>query len=349
MEVNGSWVGWGLGDDSKVDFTVQKAKAYMRAMYRSYAGDLADTNLFDQQMQDAVTEMQNRLAASGALVWGQFILGVLDLPTEYAMGFKSKPLPIMFTVEGHSSNMFSGPVADTGTQMEAEGRAHHQPIGYNNGTIPFDNASGVNELARLVGSSVMDNGIPFADDTGWVLGGYSQGMIVLFDFCNQFLQDGQPLAHRRSTLKGILAYGNPCRKLNSVASWAVPWITKQGTHGLDPYKRFGLSGCFDADALNIPMVDVYREGDIFAENTDDQDGAIKSAVYEAVARSDWTSNPYSIIANVAALFSTPFQEVWGIAQAIFSGIGFLADNPNPHYAPYDTSGGIAWTRGLLAA
>ena len=98
MQINGIWVGWGLGDESLKDVTVREAKRYMRVMYASYCSGLEDTNLFDQQMYDAVVEMQKRLVASGKLQWDHFMLGVLDLPTEYAMGFKKKPLPVGISV-----------------------------------------------------------------------------------------------------------------------------------------------------------------------------------------------------------------------------------------------------------
>ena len=331
MILNGVWVGWGLGDNSKTDMTVKNAKAYMRKMYASYAGGLADTNLFDQAMQDAVKTMQGRLAASGKLVPGGFILGVLDLPTEYAMGFKKKALPWYVSVEGHSSNMFIGPVADTGTQLQGEGRVYHQPTGYDNGAIPFDNNDGVNALAANVANCPVDVDL--------YIGGYSQGMIVVFDYLNKY---GIPV-----NLKGVLMYGNPCRKLNKCAQWALAWITKTDTHGLDPLKRFGLPGCVDLDAAGIPNEDVYREGDIFAENGDDKTSEIKAAVYQAIARGDIFSNPYSIAAEIADLFSVPVEEVIGIVMAIVSGIEFLATSTNPHYAPYDITGGVNWLRNLL--
>ena len=88
MRINGVWVGWGLGDNSTGDFTVQRAKAFMRNKFGSYAGHLADTNLFDQQMFDAMVEMQNRYVASGQLAIGKFIRGALDLETQYVMGFR---------------------------------------------------------------------------------------------------------------------------------------------------------------------------------------------------------------------------------------------------------------------
>lgn len=260
-------------------------------------------------------------------------------------GIVPPPMPIMFTVEGHMSDMFAGPVADTAAQLEAEGVCVHQPIGYNNGAIPFDNKSGIDELARLVGSTVMDNGTPFAPGTPWALGVYSQGAIVGSYFYFNYLQADQALNWRLPDLVGVLAYGNPCRQTDSVAPWAMPWTTKSGTHGLDPYKRFGLSGFPDKPDN---WQDVYREGDIFAENTDDKAGEVKAAVYEAIM-GDVFSNPYSLAAQIGDLFSTPTTEVMGIIMAIISGIGFLAGNPNPHYASYDISGGVNWMRKQLTA
>ncbi len=252
--------------------------------------------------------------------------------------------PIMFTVEGHVSDMFSGPVADTATTLEAEGICHHQPIGYNNGALPFDNDSGVDELARLLGATQMDNGVPFPERTPWSLGIYSQGAIVGSYFYFRFLQPGQPLAWRARDLKGVLAYANPCRQSDSIASWARSWVTATGTHGLDPNQRFGLPG-FPTKPDN--WVDVYREGDIFAENSDDQSSAVKAAVYEAVMN-DWTSNPFSLAGQIAVTLHAPFNEVFAVIEAITSGAVFLASNPNPHYAPFELEGGKDWMRAQLA-
>lgn len=83
----------------------------------------------------AVKEMQRRLFLPQT--------GVFDATTAHLAGYTVPPvaLPIMFTIEGHTSDMFAGPVADTGSRLEAEGICHHQPIGYNNGALPFDNQS----------------------------------------------------------------------------------------------------------------------------------------------------------------------------------------------------------------
>lgn len=259
---------------------------------------------------------------------------------------KPKVLPVMFTVEGHLSNMFAGPVADTATQLEREGVCRHQPIGYNNGALPFDNASGTRELARLVGLTKLDNGTPFPAGTPWSIGCYSQGDITAFDFYVSYLLPGQSLAWRLKDLRGVLAYGGPCRATDSIAPWARSWAPKTGTHGLDPYRRFGAKG-FPAKPDN--WVDVYRAGDIFAENGDDKASAVKAAVYQAVARGDVFSNPYSLAVQIADLFLVPFDQVLAMVMAIISGIGFLADgNGAPHYAPYDITGGVDWMRRCLS-
>lgn len=340
MKINNQWVGFGLGD---ADPKVTDLKAFMRRKFASYAGDLADTDVYDQQMVDAVSEMQAR--------YGLPVTGIINYATQVRMGFLAPapdPVrPIAFTVEGHLSDMWRGPVADTATQLEAEGLCWHQPIGYNNGVIPFDNDSGVRELARLVGATVLDNGRAFPAGTPWALAGFSQGAIVTFDFYTKFLQPGQPLEWRAKDLVGVLQYGPPCRQQGSVAPWAMPWVTKLDTRGLDPYRRFGLPGLPAGPAH--PWADVYRGGDIFAECDDSKAGEVKAAVYQAVARGDLFSDPYSLAAQIADLFTVSFDEVIGIVMAIVSGVGFLAQHPNPHYDPYDLSGGINWLRQQLTA
>ncbi|WP_155929969.1 peptidoglycan-binding domain-containing protein [Mycolicibacterium sp. CBMA 234] len=311
-------------------------QAWFQRMYHAYAP--TKDGVYGDGDVAAVNEMQRRLGLPQT--------GVFDDTTAQAAHYDPPPpnlLPIMFTVEGHLSNMFSGPVADTATALESEGICHHQPIGYDNGALPFDNDSGVNELARLVGTAQMDNGVPFPEGTPWSLGIYSQGAIVGSYFYFRYLQPGQPLAWRTPDLKGVLAYANPCRQTDSIASWAEPWVSATGTHGLDPNQRFGLPG-FPAKPDN--WVDVYRGGDIFAENGDDQASAVRAAVYEAVMN-DWTSDPFSLAGQIAATFHAPFQEVLAVIEAIISGAVFLASNPNPHYAPFELTGGEDWMRGRL--
>jgi hypothetical protein len=267
-------------------------------------------------------------------------------------------LPLFFTVEGHSSDMFSGPVADTATRLESEGRCHHIPVDYDNGAMPFDNASGVTQLARGVGLTVQDNGVPFSPGTPWILGTFSQGGIVGYDFWERHMMPGCDLAWRAIDCLGILAYGDPCRATNSCAPWSVAQgSASDGTHGLDPLKRWDLPGCAQRPAN---FMDVWRHGDIFAQNTDDLQGKLKASIYQAVARGDIVNFGGGsadlaaiLVGQLVGVGSANFLELLpfaiGVIEAIISGVVFLADAPNPHYSPYPIDGGLSWCRGLLQA
>ncbi|CQD15638.1 bacteriophage protein [Mycolicibacterium conceptionense] len=312
-------------------------------LYTRLLGELPqDTDEFGPRAKSWQEEYERRTT--------QVVDGVVSDDDLRALGvpIPSVPvLPVMFTVEGHLSNMFAGPVADTATQLEAEGVCVHQPTGYNNGAIPFDNKDGVRALAENVGATVLPSGKPFPAGTPWSMGIFSQGGIIGFDFYVDYLMPGKPLNWRLNDLRAVLAYGPPCRGTDSIAPWAESWIKTKGTHGLDPYRRFGINGYPEKPDY---WVDVYREGDIFAQNGDDKASKIKAAVYQAIARGDVFSNPYSLAMEIAGLFLVPVEEVIGIVLAIVSGVGFLATgNDNPHYSPYDISGGKAWMRQKLTA
>lgn len=257
--------------------------------------------------------------------------------------------PIGFSAEGHMSNMFFGPAADTATQLESEGLCYHKPLSYNSNALPFDNDSLVNELVNQLSRTLIEGppGVlwPFPAGTSFFLDLYSQGAIGGSYFYFDYLAPGKPLNWRLKDMRGVLAYGNPCRQKDSIAPWALPLIKKAGTHGLDPTRRFGMDG-FPVKPDN--WMDVYREGDIFAENGDDKASEMKAAIYEAVM-GNFFSSPVSLAWQIAGVFKEPISSVIGIVMAIVSGISFLADNPNPHYAPYELQGGIDWMRGRLTS
>lgn len=347
-----SWDGWGPGMSGPV---IAAVKRELKRRF-SYGAALDDSEDWTDELTTALTKYQGIVHAEvlsgkrqppdvrtdGRIDWGtQVQLDLIDW---------TPPAPeraLMFTVEGHLSDMWRGPVADTATILENEGHCWHQPIGYNNGAIPFDNDSIVRELARLVGATTLDNGRAFPAGTPWSAGAFSQGYIGWFDFYCRYLQPGQPLDWRAKDLVGFLGYGGPNRQDGSVAPWALQWVKNPNSHGLDPYRRFGLPGLPARPAH--PWMDVWREGDIFAQNGNDKASAIKAAVYQAVARGDLFSDPYSLAAQIADLFSVGFDQVLGIVMAIVSGVTFLAQHPNPHYDPYDIAGGINWMRDRLTA
>ena len=255
-DASGKWVGWGLGD---VDPKVTAIQKFLASHFKSYAGNLVATGTYDQATADAVSEMQRR--------YGLPVTGIFDYASQVKSHFitpaPAAPHALFFSVEGHMSDMWHGPVADTGTILEQEGRVRHQPIGYQNGSIPFDNASGTNELARLVGATTLDSGVPFPKGTPWILAGFSQGGIVITEFYLNHLLPGCDLDWRLPDLRGVLAYGNPCRTTGSVAPWSRAQAGPAANAGIDPLVRFGLPG-YPARPDN--WMDVYRKGDIFADN-----------------------------------------------------------------------------------
>jgi hypothetical protein len=183
-DANGQWIGLGVGDvDSPATkgnapngdaITLLTGKLHDKYQWARDLGVVQKPN-YDLVVAQAVEQFCQRTGLP--IIRDPSGYAVANLASRQRLGSYPPPapiLPIMFTVEGHSSNMFFGPVADTATQLESEGHCRHQPIGYNNGPIPFDNSSGENELARLVGATVMDNGVPFPAGTKWVLGVFSQ-------------------------------------------------------------------------------------------------------------------------------------------------------------------------------
>lgn len=336
---DGKWQGWGIGD---VDPKVAAIQKFLAGKFASYAGHLVPTGTYDQATADVVAEMQRRYDLP--------VTGIFDWASQVKSGFyKPAPaappiLPLFFTVEGHLSDMWHGPVADTATTLEKEGRVIHRPTGYNNGAIPFDNLSGENQLARRVGQTVQDDGVQFPAGTPFVIGGFSQGMIIVTDFLINHLISGD-LAWRAKDCLGVLAYGDPSRSKGSVAPWSRGQAGPAANAGMEPIARLDLLGI----TAPFPIMDVYRKGDIFADNEPGIEGQIKSAVYLAVARGDLFSDPFSVSAQIAAAFTVPVDYVMGAFWAIVSGVGFLAAQPSPHYSPFDLTGGINWVRDLLTA
>jgi hypothetical protein len=108
MRIGGQWVGLGPGDSSA---EVQKIKAYMRGKFRSYAGGLADTPVYDAEMAATVAEMQRRYKLTPT--------GIVDTETKYRMGYLNKRA-VLFTVCGSGVPWWIGPDADTARAVEAQ-------------------------------------------------------------------------------------------------------------------------------------------------------------------------------------------------------------------------------------
>jgi hypothetical protein len=324
MKVAGQWVGLGLNDSSD---EVRKIKAYMRKKF-SYAVNLSDTTLFDQATAIAVAEMQRRYNAAGKLATGSYTPGIINVETKYVMGYAVRPVkpkPIVITVEGHMSNMWFGPCAFIGSQLEQEGLCHHQPVAYDRTSLPFNNKSGVDEVVRLLSQDRLGpNGDwPFPPDLDWYLLGFSQGAIITGKVWLDKLRPAKPrtlLAARRDHLQRAIAFGDPYREKDVCAEW-VPDPPRPGTKGI-------------SDRLmdnTPPWWKVHsRHGDLYSENPDNEDGLNRTAIYKIAAENSWTGGPASILNRIGVdLLQDPVDGVYDIAKSIIGGIMFLG-NMQPH-------------------
>ena len=315
MRVAGAWIGLGLGD---VSDEVRAIKNFLRRKF-SYARDLDDSRVYDGHLVTVVADMQARYAAQGKI--GAHVPGVINAETKYAMGYlprPSKPKPVVFTVEGHLASMWNGPAADVGRAAELEGVARWQPVGYDNVSLPFRNWTGVSELRRLLADRTL-----LPPGTPWAMCIYSQGAII---GSTVWLQDIAPptgsLHWRLKDWRATIAYGNPYREVDIVA----PWIAdppRPGTHGISPTRMTNTPAAWQ---------EVARRGDIYAENTPDDAGEHKSAIYLAV-QNQWSGHPDSVLSQLIEISQRPVPEMLAVIKAVTSGAMFLGD-ASPH-AGYD--------------
>lgn len=335
MKIDGVYVGLGVGDVSP---EVRAIKAFMRRKF-SYAKLLPDTDEFDAGTAVVVADMQTRYAASGVLRPGQYTAGIVNYATKIAMGYTVVPaakVPVMFTVEGHLSDMFIGPCAETARVLEHEGHCRWQPVGYDNVSLPFNDSSGINELDRLFSDHPA-----FPLGTPWSASCFSQGALVFCQFFLDQVQNPNGRHHNRfATWRGTLAHGNPMREKDVNASW-VPDGPKPGTQGI--YDRH-MTGTGVGGVLEPRWREVNRTGDLYAENPDNNAGKDRTAVCLAIVDGQ-LFGAGSLAERLWALATDLGDEVWALAQAIIGGVRFLIDM-SPHGA-YDLGPGIDWMRGQL--
>lgn len=336
MYVAGQYVGLGEGDVSDevakiTDFIIRKWDRFDHVL-------IPGNRFYTSQLKLVVAELQGIYKANGTLK-EPHIPGVVNLATKYALGYLKREviLPLYFSAEGHMSDMWVGPVAWVGEVLRSEGRALHFPTFYRNNAIPFQTQTGVVEMARRVGSTVQDNGIKFPAGTPFMLGGFSEGAMLVFEFYHQYLAPGRPLNWRLKDLRGVISVGSPHREKGVVASW-VP----------DPpaADRQGLS---DVRMVNTPSwwAEIARKGDLYSDNQSSGDRALfKTMCYKIIAKGQFSGGSAGFLARVIDLLN-PTDDLIPVALAIFDGMRFIA-NQSPHMA-HDMRPAVQFLRERLAA
>lgn len=329
-DANGTWIGWGPGD---FDPKVGEIKAFLIRKFtwvRNFQPPLnpADFN-YDENLTVIVGQMQGN--------YGIPVTGIMNYATQVKCGFYKPPAPagpehrpVFFTVEGHLSNMFIGPCAFIAQDLENERLVWHQPVGYDNHRLPFNNESGVQSLRTLMAAHVLPNGRPFPPGTPWGLSIFSQGAIVGCQFMMRYvLPEGAELHWRLKDFVGCVAYGNPYRAKNVIAGW-VPDPPKRDTQGIAE-EHLNPSDYRLPDGRSLAEVwrEHSRKGDMYAEVTDDEVGHNMVAVYRIVSNNSWIGGPTAMFGRVMDVVGNPFDGFMDIAWAIIKGVMFLA-KMGPH-------------------
>ena len=329
MRIDGVYVGLGEGDSSD---EIAKIKVHLRRKYTPARLTLDEGPVFTPELTVEVKRCQEIFKNEGRMRPEEIIPGVINVAFKYACGYLKKEvlLPLHFSVEGHASNMWVGPAAWVGEVLRAEGRAIHFPTDYNRHAIPFDNASGVRELARRIGSTVIhDPGMPepvkFPEGTPWTASCFSQGAMIWFDFYRQYLMPGKPLHWRLKDLRGVVSCGSPVREKGVVASW-IP----------DPPGP-DRQGIMDVRMENTPWwwLEIARKGDRYTDNESTGEvGLYKTAVAKIVTENKWTGGPASMLARVIDVL-TPADDLIPITMAIIQMIMFVGNMGTHGIYPLD--------------
>lgn len=338
MRIDNVYVGIGIGDESD---EVAKIIDYVRRMYTPARNTVPVGRVFTAELAAEIEREQKVFVGQGKLKAGEFIPGVVNLAWKYASGYlkKDKLLPLHFSVEGHLSSMWVGPAAHIGEVLRAEGRALHFPTAYNNTKLPFDNPSGVRELARRVGALVQDNGVAFPAGTPWSVSAFSQGVMVWVEFYRQYLAPGKPLHWRLKDLRAVISIGSPYRQKGLVADWVV-----------DPPAP-DRQGIMPADQLmtDTPWwwLELANRKDLYSDNESSGEvGLYKTAVAKIVTHNSWSGGPAGMLARIIDLL-TPADDLIPVTMAIISAIGFGV-NMRPHME-HNVDPAIQFVRERLAA
>jgi hypothetical protein len=264
--------------------------------------------------------------------------------SDHDLGALGLAQPVIFTVEGHQSNMWFGPCADNARLLQQQGVAYWQPVGYESNDLPFDNPSGVQALTDLFSSTVLPDGTPFPTGTRCGIEGFSQGAMVVSDFLEQkVLPVNAPLHWRLPDIKRTLCLGNPRREFGKCVPWS-PKPPPANTGGIMVHREFVTTGT----ALEGRHAENCNNGDLFSVNTNDKAGWDKEAIAKIITENSWIGGDAAIFARVVKLIGNVPGEAIPAIMALISAIKFLAANPNPHYTTIAEPGDVEFMRGVAA-
>lgn len=359
MEVNGQWVGYGLGDVSPV---VQGLKAYLFENF-SYAGSLRASieaggtaaQTYDQTMVDVVTQMQQNYLAEKSTIQNSALKanGIMNWSWQVRSSFVAPPTITILTWQGTGVDLFnaSSPQPYGASQYVAKAcrNVFVQPIGNYPASItnpPMGTSAqmGVDEAVHQV------NNVHTVGPL--ILFGYSQGAICASHFWrDEILNPGGRSHARLKDVKAAVTFGNPCRSPgiangNANTNWGMP--AKQfgavtgGISGPDclkpeevpswwyDYVWLGTDGGSTELYTNAPVGDSPWANEAPA-------GHVGTLIYNAVQKQDFLN-----VVEVAEALMMPV----GMVEEIWNGITFLVAGPMADHYDYNWLPAIQYLTGV---
>ena len=336
MRIGGAYVGLGIGD---VTDEVRKLKAHMRRKF-SYAKTLADTSVFDQQMVDAVVEMQKRYAAAGQLAAGKYTPGIVNAETKYVCGFLPRPpkadtRPVLITVCGTGVPWWVGPDADTARGVEYKYR--WQPVGYPAQAVPMGPSI---QAARDEVFVQMTRWRSQIERYGCAWAGYSQGALALSESWEFEVKPPSGRLHwALPFIRKAVMWGNPMRQRGMVWADAGGAPSPRTNGGVTPQ-------------LMVDTPDWWRNyahrADLYTDVPGDESGENRTAIWQVIRNGDIMSGPDSLLNQFLELAGivqdgNQISEATGMFKAMIDALQFFGAQTGPH-VNYSTAEAIDYLK-----
>ncbi|AAN16870.1 lysin B [Mycobacterium phage ArcherS7] len=323
--VTGEYVGLGLGDSSE---EIRKIKEFMRKKFRSYAGHLADTPHYDEQMTAVVAEMQGRYNQDGKLATGKYTPGIINAETKYVMNYLERPAgpdnrPVLFTVCGTGVPWWVGPDAETARQVEDLYR--WQPVGYPAAPFPMGPSIEAGKAELRAQINRMEPGFELrkqVERNGMVLAGYSQGAIVTSEVWEDDIRTSGPIVGwaKDHVLKAV-AWGNPNREQGK----AYP----DAGAPLAAADSAGITGRLMTDTPDW-WRNYAHQGDLYTATRPGESREDKVAIWQIVRGTNILSGPDSLLRQFLEIAEAPVPNAIAAFQAFMDAGLFFVKGTRPH-------------------
>ena len=373
MDINGKFVGYGIGDVSP---ECEHVNHRLLLAYPTKSGaakyGVTDTTTFTTGTASALStlclfmngDMASQLAAStrGA-VFPLRVDGIADLNVRKAIGAYTPPPPpvpaapqpvtVALSVGGAGSNMDGYP-ADICNLLGP--RSYHQPIGYNTGQVPMlknVNNSGVPSLVTELDRPRPEFGGRNCTQIPWQVVAYSMGSIVWMIVLMRVLYGD--LGRFKPTFMGSSSFGNPMRQ----DSHTYPGGIAVDGQGIVTPNAHDVPDCHWDFVSSKGMVNGHGD-DLYAKVGGASELLESNPLSLTDMRAVWTivatGNPLTLAEQIAELVLTPsfskvegaFSAAWNAAQFFIVG-GISAHTMYQFVQTRDGDSRSAWDQALWHA